>query len=376
MRIIAITLVTLFISSFAIAQSKHQLDAETQGGYEYNYFKSPRQISQNGDLLTEDDLISSSLYQDVTVDYDYRYKWNQNRIRFSITPRARVFYESTEDSYWQLNATAKYDYKFNRNTKLLLEGGIKRMNRKGLDGAQDILVNPLGYTNFGLSGGVEFSPFANNETSVEAFYNFKDFDAFGSRDLQFNEFGLLVKTAQEFESNGLEHRYGLSAYVKKRNYDTFNASDVIVEGKRDWDYVRANAFYELPLSKTLEVEPSFLYYVRIDNNNNNQSGFTMYGPKLGLKYDNDKTKVRTAFSFVTRNYASLEARDSEEAIGEKIQYQYAEFTLDAEHQLNDHLFITANIYSRVRSTNYTDLAARSFRGYRHQYAGLGIKWEF
>ena len=60
---------------------------------------------------------------------------------------------------------------------------------------------------------------------------------------------------------------------------------------------------------------------------------------------------------------------------EKIQYRYANFSLNAERKVTDKLFLTATVYSRVRTTNYTDLDARSFRGYRNQFASLGFSWK-
>lgn len=359
----------------ASAQVKQGFEVETQGGYEYNYFKSPEVVRQDGVIFTEADLISSSVYQDIKMDYDYRYKWGRNRIRLSATPATRLFYENFQDSYWSLNATAKYDYEINGNTKFLTQLSFKRMDREGLDGAQDILINPLGYLVYGANTGIEFKAFPNNRTTLKAFYNFTDFDAFGIRDLQFDEFGVQLSTRQVFEVNNLKHSYGLTAYVKKRLYDTFNASDVITDGERDWSYAKATAYYEYPIGETFEIEPSLVYYVRVDNMAD-RSGFRQFGPALRLKFDNDKTSVRSYFKYLTRNYTSFEARDNNGPTGEKIQYNYADIALDAEHRLGSTGFsITAKVYSRIRTTNYTDIDARSFRGYSNQYAGIGLKWE-
>lgn len=356
-------------------QSKIQFSSETQGGYEYNYFKSPKQILQNGTLLTEDDLISSSIYQDINLDFDYSKVWEKHRFRASITPRARLFYDNFDDSYWSLVARAKYDYEISRYTKLFSELNFRRMNREGLDGAQDVLINPLGYTNYGANAGVEFQPFTKHTTSVELFYNFRDFDKFGIRDLEFHEFGVQFKTEQKFKPSKRTHRIGVDGYFKKRLYDTFNASDVIPNGKRDWSYIRLNPYYELPISRYFKIKPSFLYYVRIDNLED-RSGFTQLGPELKLRFKNDKTKIISNVSYITRDYKTLNAFDNNGQTGEKIEYQYVNFSLDLEHQISKQFFITTSLYSRVRSTNYTDISARSFRSYRNQYAGIGIKWVF
>ncbi|MEM9679461.1 MAG: hypothetical protein AAF901_03985, partial [Bacteroidota bacterium] len=275
--------VLLIFQATALSQSKTSFDVETQGGYEYNYFKSPTQILQNGALLTEEDLIASSIYQDVNLDFDYTFSWQKSRFRFSISPGARLFYENFDDSYWNLITRAKYDYDLTRRTRFLAEINFRRMNREGLDGAQDVLINPLGYTNYGASTGVSFRPFKYNRTTTELFYNFRNFDQFGIRDLEFHEFGINLKTEQRFKVNNLTHRYGLEGYFKKRLYDTFNASDVVPNGDRDWSYVKLNPYYEFPLSKTFKAIPSFLYYLRIDNLED-RSGFSQFGPELKLRY--------------------------------------------------------------------------------------------
>jgi len=187
-------------------------------------------------ILTGDDLISSSFYQDVELNYKYRYKRNKNRIRVNANPFTRIFYENPDDSYWSLDVNAKYDHKFSRKTRLFVETKLIRMNREGLGGDQDVLINPLGYTIYGGALGVAFTPFTNNVLTVEGLYNFKDFDVFGVRDLQYNEFGAQLSSIQSFKINRLKHKIGITVYAKKRLYDTFNASDIEEpDGERDWD---------------------------------------------------------------------------------------------------------------------------------------------
>ncbi|UII76777.1 hypothetical protein LV716_03015 [Flagellimonas sp. HMM57] len=374
--ILIVLLIYVLATSFIFSQeSKQRFVMGTAAGYEYNYFKSPTEVRQDTILFTEDDLISSSSYEDIYADYNYRIKWKGNRLRLSASPNARLFYDNFDDSYWSLNVNAKYDREIGKSTEFLAQLSFKRMNREGLDGAQDVLVNPLGYTNYGVRTGLEIRPIKKNKTTLMAFYNFKDFDAFGIRDLQFNEFGLQVNTKQQFRVNRLRHSYGINSYIKKRLYDTFNASDVITSGERDWSYVKATAFYELPITKNLDIEPSYTYYARIDNMDK-RSGFTQTGPSLGIDFNNDVTRVRSSLKYLTRNYTTLEARDNNGSIGEKIKYQYMDISLNAEHLIGKNGFaLTAEAYSRVRTTNYTDIDARSFRGYTNQYAGIGIRWE-
>jgi len=368
-----ITLLIL-ISEVSFSQSKNTFITETQAGYEYNYFRSPDEVRIGAEVLTENDLISSSFYQDLELRYKYQYKRNKNRFRISANPFSRIFYENMDDSYWSLDMNTKYDYKFSRRTVLLLEARFKRMNREGLGGDQDVLINPLGYTNYGGNLGIRFSPFTNNNLTVEGFYNFKNFDAFGVRDLQYHEFGAQVSSVQTFKIHKLKHKLGVTAYIKKRLYDTFNASDIETDGERDWDYLKGTLFYTLPISNTLEVKPSVVYYMRIDNSTN-RSGFNQYGPGIALKYDNNKTKLRGTCSFIVRDYTDIEARDTEGLLGEKLKYEYANFQFNGSQKIAGGLSVTATLFSRIRSTNYTDIDARSFRNYRNQYAGVGISWE-
>ncbi|WP_299433691.1 hypothetical protein [uncultured Aquimarina sp.] len=372
---ISITILLALTSIVSYGQSKNMFKVETQAGYEYNYFRSPDEIRTGGIVLTKDDLISSSFYQDLELDYKYRYTWNKNRFRVSANPFSRIFYENSDDSYWSLNVNAKYDYKFSRETTLFAEARFIRMNREGLGGDQDVLINPLGYTNYGGTLGVKFVPFRNNELAVEGFYNFRNFDAFGVRDLQYSEFGVQFSSVQSFKVNKLKHKLGVTVYAKKRRYDTFNASEIESDGERDWDYLKGTLYYKLPFSKRLEIKPNFAYYVRIDNSTN-RSGFNQFGPGIAIKYDNDKTKIKGSFSFITRNYTDIEARNTDGLIGEDLKYEYSNFQLDGAHKIGSGFSITATMFSRIRSTNYSDIDARSFRNYRNQYAGVGILWEF
>lgn len=358
------------------SQSKNKFLLETKGGYEYNYFRSPEEIRVNNIILRKEDLISSSFSQDIEATYRYRYKSDKNRFRVMINPFSRIFYENLDDSYWSLNVRASYDYKISKNTKLFVESRFLRMNREGLGGDQDVLINPLGYTNYGGSTGISLQPFTNNKITIEGFYNFRNFDAFGVRNLQFDEFGAQVSTVQNFKVNKLKHKLGVTAYAKKRLYDTFNASDIEnPTGERDWDYVKGTLFYTLPFSKQFEIKPSFVYYMRIDNSTN-RSGFNQYGPGVAMKYDNVQTKIRGAFSFLTRDYSAIEARNTEAEIGEKLKYEYAIFSLNVTQKIMKRVSLRATVSSRIRETNYTDIDARSFRNYKNQYAGVSILVEF
>ena len=373
-RNIISVVILLFMCSLSFSQSKNTLDVETQGGYEYNYFKSPKEVRINDSIIAKEDLISSSIFQDISIDYRYRYKWKKNRVRVSLNPFSRLFYENFDDSYWSLDAKAKYDYKFTKKIIFVSEIRFKRMNREGLGGDQDVLINPLGYTNYGATAGIEFVPFDSNEMTFEGFYNFKDFDAFGVRDLQFDEFGVQFSSIQSFKVNELEHKAGGNIYFKKRLYDTFNASEIDTDGERDWDYVKGSLFYELPINEEFKLKPNFTHYTRIDNSTG-RSGFNQFGPGINLIYKNESTKIRSSLSFITRKYKEIEARNTDVLIGENLKYQYTNFQLNASHKIGNGLSLTATLYSKVRSTNYTDIDARSFRNYRNQYVGIGVRWE-
>ncbi|MDC8002862.1 hypothetical protein POV27_02245 [Aureisphaera galaxeae] len=356
------------------AQTEQKWELETQGGYEYNYFKSPDQLIRDEVLLEADSLISSSAFQDVRASYRLKKEWGYHGFSLYASPEARIFYDQTDDSYWQARIRANYSYKWTRKLKFLAEVSFKRMNREGLDGAQDVLINPLGYTNYGVAAGVEGRWLKRNKTTLEVFYNFRNFDAFGIRDLQFDEKGVTLSSVQSFKPNELKHRFGISGTYKQRLYDTFNASNEVPNGERDWRYLRGNVFYEFPISKAVEVVPSYQISIRTDVLEE-RSGFTQYGPKLALRVTTPRTKIRGSFSYLTRDYRTLEARDNEGLIGEKIKYEYANFNLSLEHSLGNNLYATLSAYSRVRTTNYTDLEARSFRGYTNQYVGIGFSWQ-
>ena len=366
-----ITFCLLLSALNTMAQERHRFEFGSQTGYEYNYFKSPDQVLVDGSLLNENDLISSSGYLDLFFDYDYRYQWKANRIRIAISPFARLFQEQMTDSYWSLDLAVKYDRKLSKSIKLLGELHFNRMDREGLDGAQDVLVNPLGYTNYGASGGLAWRPTKQHRTSFEAFYNFKNFDAYGVRDLQFNEYGLRLATRQEFRPGRFEHSFGLTTYIKKRLYDTFNSEESPQTGRRDWDYAKLTGFYNLPLNAVFEIAPQLTYYGRFDRLEN-RSGFHQYGPEIRLRFDNDKTRINALVKYQVRGYTDIQAPGATDML----RYTYTDISLQFEHQLPiKGLLFTGRAYSRFREANTVDLASRSFRGYTNQYAGVCLTWK-
>ncbi|MEM9143535.1 MAG: hypothetical protein AAGA86_11150 [Bacteroidota bacterium] len=353
------------------AQENHRLKAATLAGYAYNYFKSPNTVLVNGDVLDKNDLIASSTFQDIALEYDYRKTWKGHHLSFNLNPFARLFHENMADSYWALETSLKYNYKFNKKTKVLAEVHFERMNREGLDGAQDVLVNPLGFTNYGSSAGVQWLAFKRNRTTMEAFYNFKNFDAYGIRDLQFNEYGVQLSSKQKFRPGRYSHAAGLVAYYKKRQYETFNAEADQPNGERNWDYSKIRVFYRLPLTGHLELEPQLIYYGRYDRLQN-RSGFHQYGPGLRLRFDNDKTRITGLLKYQLRNYTKITAPGTDDLL----HYQYMDISIRLEHRLPiKGMFLTGTTYNRFRETNTVDQSSRSFRSYTYQYMGVGLLWK-
>ncbi|TPN87937.1 hypothetical protein [Aquimarina algicola] len=371
-----ISIIIIFIiGTIGYSQEKSNFSIGTSAGYEYNYFRSPEEVRRDGVLHTGNDLISSSVYQDIRGNYGYTNKIDRrNRIRLSAGSSARVFYQNLEDSYWRADLRGRYDHKLNKKMSLLAEARFIRMARKGLGGDEDVLVNPLGYLQYGFSGGIDIEPVEQFHITANVFYNFRNYDSFGDRDLQYDEFGLRASAVHTFENRDLKHSIGVDAYIKKRLYDTFDASDDLPNGIRNWDYAKATLFYELPLSKNFEVEPSFSYYTRVDNIED-RSGFNQYGPGISLNFDNSITKISSSLSYMSRVFSSREARDNDGRIGENIKNNTANFGLDASHEINDNWSITATIFSRIRTSNNTDIDRRSFRAFKNQYAGVGVLWQ-
>lgn len=364
----------LFSGLWMNAQSRDYLDIKTLAGYEYNYFRSPKKVERDGILYSEDNVLASSIYQDFYLDYDLYYKWSKNQIKVGATPEARLFYENFDDSYWQVSSEVVFSRDLSENTEYNAEINFRKKDRQGLDGDLDVLLIPLGFVEYGAITGLEFSPFDNNVTEFEAFYNFKNYDNYGVRDLEYDEFGVNLDTEQVFEKNELTHVFGITSYLKKRLYNTFDASDEQPNGERDWSYFKLAGYYEYPLTKNFRVEPSFEYMQRIDNGRD-RSGYTEYGPNLKLNFDNDRLDFWTTIEYLRRNYDAIEARDNNGSIGEFTQYGYTNFRLVGDYWLTKNWSMTADVYSKIRSSNYTDFSARSFRAYRNQYAGLGIKWK-
>jgi len=215
----------LLVPFFSYGQFKNNLKAETQGGYEYNYFKSPDVVRQNDVIIDKDSLVSSSIYQDIQLRYNASYKKNKSNFQLSASPFSRIFYENLDDSYWSFNVLTKYKYQLHQKIQL---------------GAQ-----------------LSFK-------FLRGFYNFKDFDSFGIRDLEYNEKGIELNTRQRFKIKKLKHYVGASIILKQRLYETFNASSVVQNGERDWSYIKANGYYSFPITKSLKVQPGYLYYKRTD----------------------------------------------------------------------------------------------------------------
>lgn len=378
MKTTSLLTVVLLFSIHVFAQKEKNIDNELEvtalTGYEYNYFKSPSKVIFNDILLTEDDLVASSPFQNIDLNYDYKRKWNGNKIWLSASPEFRYFNENADDSYWSLKIKGRYDYRITKALKLDTDIYFRRMAREGLDGDQDVLINPLGYSLLGGSAGLDLDIGRDIQMEVAAFFNHKNYDKYGVKDLKYNEFGVDFNIQQEFELLKTKHELGLSTYLKKRLYETYDAFDEEPYGTRDWNYWKGELFYKTNLTKRLEFDTDFAYLIRTDLGAN-RSGYEQYGVSLGLDYENKRLDIGLGAELLNRKYTAISARDNEGQIGEMTKYKYLNLSFDIQYSLSKHFTVSAEAYQRVRNTNYTDLSARSFRGFTYQFAGLGVIYE-
>lgn len=368
-----ITLLCFATLSWGQQSEDHDLRVNTLSGYEYNYLKSPDEVLFEGNIIGRDSLINSSVYQDIDLRYSFKKDWEYSKFRLSASPEARFFYEQPEDSYWRFTLNLDYQLKISKRMNYLASASFKRNDREGLNGAQDILINPLGYTQYQVQTGINYRPFKYHRLELLGGFRHKNFDQFGVRDLEYNQFEVVLHSYQRFKVGRRFQKFGVEMAARKRLYQTLNSTNDIPNGERDWDYLDATAYAELRFSESFRLTPAFNYYQRIDQLID-RSGFTQFGPRLDLRYSTSRLYLSVSSAFNTRNYKSFEARGPGGPLGEKIKYEYVNFRFTGSWQINPNLYLRAEVYSRVRSTNYTDISARSFRNYRNQYAGLGLQW--
>lgn len=353
-------------------KNKIKFSTQTQVGYEYNFLKSPDKLIVDDVLLQAKDLVLSSVYQDIDVKFQYNIRWNKSEFNTQIRPIYKVYYQSMEDSYWNISVISKYNRNLSKNLNFLIRATYKKIIREGLDNDQDFIVNPLGFSSYGLVTGLQFQPLKNNKTTLGFLYNYRDFDATDIRDTNINEIGIYLNTEEQLVIANKIHSFGFKAFFKNITHETIILENQSLNRKRKWNYFKLNPFYQIAINKRIKVAPSFIYSSRIDKEST--SSFTIFGPELKLKWMNQKTLATFTFSYLSRKYKDIYAQDSLGVIDEKATLNFVSFNVKAEHKLTKKIRLNASIFSRIRNTNNTSHRSRSFSHFRNQYAAIGLKW--
>lgn len=369
-------IIILVYSSQVFAQFDTKFSLETQTGYEHNIFRSPdRFINEDDDVLSADDLLVSSFYQEVKFRGLLKYKWKEQSLTFRAIPRLRSFFSEADASYWEIASQVRYDNTLSKKTKWFVTARHKYRNREGINQDENEFTTPLGYRSFSVSSGLHFRLYKQNRTLVSATYGNKNYDATANNALSYNYYNIHTTFRNVFWNRHLFHSYGVKIDFTNRFYTREYTDEERANQTRDWKYISIAPFYSYPISEAVKITPSIAYERRIDADNNRFS-YTQFVPELAISHKTKSLKFQLKGQYISRTFDKITATDiNDDAVG-KLKYKYVRLTASAEKKLTKNLSLTVNGYLNTRNSNQTQLTTLAFRSYDAYYAGIGLKWRF
>ena len=357
------------------AQLRTDLNINSLTGYEYNVLKSPATFIQNGNLLGKDSLYKSSSFQRAGVKFVARKRWNKNKqLRLRINPIGQFYFNDSELNYYMLYTGFHYDYRFSNKTKWYnaIRFNIKDREGVNIDGSE--LNFPLGYKHFDVTSGLHFRLYKQNRTHAKLFYTNRVYNETEASNLSYNGIGGNLVFRNVFKSDKGYHSYGTELRLNNRFFKRHKVNNNTDETFRWLDF-SSSIFYRLPVTKSLDVTPSFIFRNRKDSSADKFS-FHQWRPALNLRYKNEVWNLDLTGSYVHRTYKTLKATNNQGTNLGALTYKYRQVNLEVARKLSKKLSLIGQGRWTTRISNKTNENAMFFRGYDYEYVGVGLRYIF
>jgi len=364
-------IVLIFQSFFAAAQ--FNVSIGTFSGYESNINKSPDGLLQDDILLKREQLHLNSSYQDGFIDAKYQIKWKNNLLRGYLNPKMRYYFSHPSASIITLNSRVKHLYSFSKNTKLENNIYYKIRDREGADLEEVELRTPLGYKLFNATSLVHFKTHKKNRTFVKLNYGNKRFDNSNSRAVVYDFYGVDLDYKNNYKPKKPTHYYGFGMGYYSRFYSILRLENR-EKSDRNWTYLDVSGFYNMPITKRLNLKTSFYYQNRKDRTQD-RFGYTQIKPSMNLKYKFSKLSVSITGEYYIRDFDNLEVKISDED-RDALKYTFVKFKSATKYQIDDHLSFSVTGFYIDRASNNVNLNSQAFREYTNYYFDLGVSYKF
>ena len=355
------------------AQTDMNVSLETNSGYEHNIFKFPSiYLDSNGEPLTGSDAYINSFYQRIYARLEAKQIWQKSELSLSVSPQTIFYYSESEFNYSEFFTKLEYQYDFKKSLELKTTVWYRLKNRDGLNADASDLAFPLGYTHYGIYSTLDFRWFKNNRSQFRLSYNSKHYDATETSDLSSNAFAgkyilkNIFKQRTGYHHYGIELNYSNKAFSRIQNSGTDNFT---------WHDAIAELFYKYPISKSLDMRGMLSYKIREDSNADRFS-YRQIQPALHFRYREKAWDVDFTTSYTLRNYATIEATNSDDEVLGKLEYNYLRINLNVENNINDQLIVFLDGNFTHRNSNRTNINSIFFRSYDYANVSLGIRYRF
>ncbi len=370
-----ILIIGLLSSGVGISQIQSEFEMETASGYMHNIFRSPSSFIDEDELFGKDDLIRSSIYQDMGFKGIFKKFWKNENISLRLYPKGRLFLSDTEATFYTVYSRFRYEKNFSRKTRLWLTSHWNLRDREGENLDDNELRTPLGYRHLDISAGLFFRLYDQHRGFINLEIGNRNYQDAESNDLQYDYYTINTVFRNVFERPEGWHSYGIEAQLSKRLYERTYFEPEVPKETRDWSYIVLEPFYRWPVSKNWRLRGGVEWSKRKDNNKGTFT-YRQIRPSLELRYKNEKWLIETEGSYTIRDFDGLNATNSAEEILGKLNFKYYRLKVDIEYELGRKLYLTANMYVNNRNSNRTNINTITFRSYDYYYAGIGLRFEF
>lgn len=380
MKLKKIILIVLLFFACSNAQFKWNAAASYGSGYESNIFKSPAQLSDNGQMI---DTIKSDMFLLGELDLDLKYSFGKKqRIRLKYDVNDYRFKNNTLLNQYHHQAALQYIIKFSRHFKFITRARIVHAKKRGTDMLGDGLTRIFNYNNYDISPQISINPRGKYTLDMQYIVKYKNYtETAGQQSIDYRQNEYNFSTRYYFNKYirnrflTLDFSYSHRQYINNTTRDAGGLTAPSYPA-RSWRLYKAKVGYLFKLSKfRWGVYSRFRYR---DDPFESYYSYRDYKISTRIKGSLFKgTLIKLNFGWKSRYYLQKEAAQENGISNEypKLNWKNIEVDAEVKQKLYKGLSLKINYELDRRDTNVTDMLWRTNRDYLDQvvYGSLVVE---
>jgi len=366
-KIFTCLLISFLIQEFASAQLSVRTGVFQ--GYEWNIFRNPESLVQQGDTLGRGDLWSNSNYNELFLNTDYSKRWKNARLKLSGDFRANIYHQQNSAQKEFYRVYASYRTKYASRKYFEFSPSITRRNQAPIDQSDLIFRSRFSYSQVLAPLHFDFYLKKQRWLRFETSYRYRAYDATSNDNTHYHGFGAEALFSKRWKGRVTTEVELFAEWNLRKQTEFEFATETEPEEVKNRDFQSYTFGSTLSLrsnnsSFRIEFPLSYKSFTDTPSERLNYSQLET-GTKISFKLG--KTRVTQNLTGTFRDFSNLTVTDDE-----LLNYKYIRSSTTIRIPVLNRFTYTVKASAVRRLSNRTTMTRSSFRGFLSSYIETGF----